>query len=293
MGPAVGAGAIRFFCPRAEMNAARFVVAILLGCGATIVCAQPPEKDQLPQKLLLLGQSPDGHPSTTHEYMPGAAIIAKLMEKTPRLEIRIEKADEPWSDGPKIVAESGAVVLFLSQGAKWLNSDPRRLQAFAKLAARGGGLAVLHWGMGTREAEHIEPFVRLFGGCHGGPDRRFKIVEVEAQPAAHAIASGIKPFRLREEFYYRLKFAKPAEERHQIQPVLRVPIDGEQETVAWAWDRPDGGRSFGFSGLHFHDNWKLPEYRRLVVQGILWTLKRRIPENGTDVEIDDKYLKVK
>ena len=36
-------------------------------------------------------------------------------------------------------------------------------------------------------------------------------------------------------------------------------------------------RSFGFSGLHFHDNWRLPEYRRLVAQGVLWSLKLPIP----------------
>jgi hypothetical protein len=62
--------------------------------------------------------------------------------------------------------------------------------------------------------------------------------------------------------------------------------------VAWAWERPDGGRSFGFSGLHYHDNWKLPEYRRLVVQGILWSMKLPVPGKGADVEIDEKLLKL-
>ena len=47
-----------------------------------------------------------------------------------------------------------------------------------------------------------------------------------------------------------------------------------------AWDRPDGGRSFGFVGLHFHKNWERIEYRRLVSQAILWSLKMPIPEGG-------------
>jgi hypothetical protein len=72
-----------------------------------------------------------------------------------------------------------------------------------------------------------------------------------------------------------------------------VPIDGQLETVAWAWERPDGGRSFGFSGLHFHNNWRLPEYRRLVAQGILWTLKVSVPKDGLPVEITDDDLKLK
>jgi type 1 glutamine amidotransferase len=86
----------------------------------------------------------------------------------------------------------------------------------------------------------------------------------------HETTRGIGNLRVRDEFYYRLKFVQPA---NAIRPVLHVPIDGELETVAWSWERPDGGRSFGFSGLHFHDNWNHNEYRRLIAQAVLWTLK--------------------
>jgi hypothetical protein len=63
--------------------------------------------------------------------------------------------------------------------------------------------------------------------------------------------------------------------------------------VAWCWERPDRGRSFGFSGLHFHDNWRLTEYRRLVAQGVLWTLKKPIPKEGLPVTVTDEDLKLK
>ena len=43
--------------------------------------------------------------------------------------------------------------------------------------------------------------------------------------------------------------------------------------AAWAWQRGDGGRSFGYSGLHFDDNWKLPAYPRLLKRAVLWTMK--------------------
>jgi hypothetical protein len=74
---------------------------------------------------------------------------------------------------------------------------------------------------------------------------------------------------------------------------LQVPIDGQKETVAWSWERPDGGRSFGFSGLHFHDNWRLAPYRRLVAQGILWTLKLPIPKEGLPVDVTEADLRIK
>src|SRR5262249_6807167 len=52
----------------------------------------------------------------------------------------------------------------------------------------------------------------------------------------HPIASGLADFTVRDEFYYRLKFAKP---EGSIKPVLRVRIDDSDETVAWSWERPD------------------------------------------------------
>jgi type 1 glutamine amidotransferase len=133
--------------------------------------------------------------------------------------------------------------------------------------------------MGCKDAEHIEDFVNLFGGCHGGPDRKYQVIETELTPAKEKpITTGLSPFRIKDEFYYKLKLAK------SVKPMLTAKIDGENETVAWSFERPDGGRSFGFSGLHFHANWKQPEYRRLVGQGVLWTLKMAVPEKGLPVD---------
>ncbi|MCE9534174.1 MAG: ThuA domain-containing protein, partial [Planctomycetes bacterium] len=142
------------------------------------------------------------------------------------------------------------------------------------------------------EAKYIEPFVQLFGGCHGGPDRKYQVVETDLLlvDPKHPILTGIAPLKLKEEFYYQLKLAKVEK---GFQPLLQATIDGKKETVSWAWERPDGGRSFGFSGLHFHENWKYPEYRRLVSQAVLWTLKMPIPEKGLPVEVTEADLKVK
>ena len=87
-----------------------------------------------------------------------------------------------------------------------------------------------------------------------------------------------------------LKFVQPA---GTVRPLVQVTIDGHPETVCWAWERPDGGRSFGFSGLHFHANWQQPAYRRLIGQGVLWTLKQAIPKDGLPVDIAADELKVK
>jgi type 1 glutamine amidotransferase len=181
------------------------------------------------------------------------------------------------------------VVIFLAEGAKWVHQDEARLAALKRLEARGGGITGLHRGLGTRDAKHIAEYVALVGGCHGGPDRKYAIVEVRTEIAnpKHPVMTAVEPTAVRDEFYHRLKFAKPEKE---ITPLLRVPIDGESQTVAWAWERPTGGRSFGFSGVHFHNNWQYDGYRRMVVQGIAWTLGRCIPEQGLNVEIEPEAL---
>ena len=260
------------------------LVVALLGSSSP---ADAPKK-----KLLLLGQGPDGHPPETHEYLAGMRVLTKCLAAVPGLEVTTVRADGKWPEGPELLERADGVVLFLAEGAKWVAADPKRQAAFEKLAKRGGGLAALHWAIGTREAGPIDGFLKLLGGCHGGPDRKYKVVEEEAVVAdpKHPITAGVGNFRVKDEFYYRLKFVQPS---GSVRPVLRVKLDGQPETVAWSWERPDGGRSFGFSGLHFHHNWRLAEYRRLAAQGVLWTLKLPVPEKGLAVEVAEEDLKVK
>ena len=184
------------------------------------------------------------------------------------------------------------MALFVSEGAKWISEEPRRLAAFQRLAARGGGLAGLHWGIGTRQAKNIDAYLSLLGGCHGGPDRKYTVVTARVQPATpgHPVLRGLTPFSIRDEFYYRLKFALPLT---AITPLLRVPIEGESHTVAWAWQRPDKGRSFGFSGLHFHVNWRHAQYQRLIAQAVLWTMKLPVPKGGVRLQIKPKALELR
>ena len=240
------------------------------------------------KRVLLLGQSPDDHPPGTHEYLPGMKILARCLQNVPGLKVDVIRADGAWTDGPELIREADCVVLFLAEGAKWIHEDPRRLEAFAQLAARGGGLIALHWGMGTRDARYIAGFLRLFGGCHGGPDRKYKVLESQLQvvDSDHDIVRGIDPLMLREEFYYQLKLV----DAERVQPILQTTIDGKDETVAWAWQRADGGRAFGFSGGHLHSNWSQIEYRRLMSQAVLWALKVPVPKEGLPVQVSTEDL---
>jgi type 1 glutamine amidotransferase len=241
-----------------------------------------------PQRVLVVGQSPDGHPPLTHEFMAGARALDELLKNFPDIQTKVVKADEPWPDGPKLLDECDGLVMLVTQGSRWMQTDSNRFAAIKRLAARGGGIAALHWSVGSKDAEYIEGQLNLLGATRGGPQRKYVVSQGDYVRVApkHPILRGVPDFTAYDEHYYRL------DRRKDIQPLLTVKIEGNDEMVAWAWERPDGGRSFGFVGLHFHANWQLPVYQRFVVQGVRWALRLPIPEGGVNTVIDPKSLEI-
>ena len=50
--------------------------------------------------------------------------------------------------------------------------------------------------------------------------------------------------------------------------------------MAWAFTRSNGGRGFGITGAHTHDNWMNDDFRKLVLNSIIWTAKMNVPKTG-------------
>lgn len=241
-----------------------------------------------PRRLLIVGQGPDGHPPATHEFMPGATVLAELLKPCKDVQTTVVNADEPWTDGPKLIDQADGVAMFVTQGAQWMQTEPKRHAAFKRLAARGGAFAALHWSVGAKDAKYIHGQLELLGATRGGPQRKYLILATELKRVApaHPILSGIGDIQVYDEIYYALDRVPG------IQPLFTSRIDGKDEMAAWSWERPDGGRSFGFVGLHFHANWQLAEYRRFVAQGVLWSLKLPIPSGGVSVDVGSEKLEL-
>ncbi len=257
----------------------------------TLLFATSVQAADPPKKILLLGTKPDTHPPESHEYMAGVRLVARMLKQFPALDVQVVQADPPWTDGPELLDKADGVFLYMTEGARWLSDDPARVRAFQKLAARGGGLAALHWAMGTKIAEPVPVFVNLFGACHGGPDRKAKDTDVAVRifDKVHPITRGLADFRTPDEWYFRLKVVpSPA----KIDSLLQATLEGKEETVAWAFARSDGGRSCGFTGLHYHENWKNENYRRFVVQAILWSVRQNIPEGGVKLDLPADAFKL-
>src|SRR5262249_28239303 len=127
----------------------------------------------------------------------------------------------------------------------------------------------------------------------------------------HPIARGVQPFKVRDEWYYHMRFPEAMKD---VTPILTaVPPDstrgqpgandahggnpevqkhnGEPEHMMWAIERPDGGRGFGFTGSHYHKNWANDNFRKLVLNAILWTAKVDVPSRGVECVVTPEDLK--
>jgi hypothetical protein len=71
-----------------------------------------------------------------------------------------------------------------------------------------------------------------------------------------------------------------------LTPILRAEFPGAgEQTVAWSVERTDGGRGFGFTGGHYFANWRVPAYRRTLLNAIAWSAKLDVPPGGVDSTI--------
>jgi len=81
-------------------------------------------------------------------------------------------------------------------------------------------------------------------------------------------------------------------DEHRWTPAFGVTDpDSTAHQVAWACERADGGRGFGFTGGHFHQGWANNDQRKLVLNAILWTAKAKIPVDGVASTVTDEDMK--
>ena len=193
------------------MSCKRFIASLLLLCIASFASAAEPKK------VLLLSQKRD-HPPASHEYHSGVHVLAKCLQGVPGLQVTVVNADEPCPEAPKLIDAADAIVLYLGEGGRWMQLDKKRLEAINKLAARGGGIVGLHWGIGAKDDKYVPRHVELMGGMHGGSDRKYVVKELDVRTVSrdHPINAGVDLKRLDDEYYYRLKFAKQG----QVTPLL-------------------------------------------------------------------------
>lgn len=244
--------------------------------------------------LLVAGASDPAHPKGTHEYEKTVRLLRHCLETSPNLRgVTTEYHFNGWPRNEATLETADCLVLVASGSDRRAQDHPlligERLAAADRLAKRGGGVVLIHWCTFFPNAGAGEKALEWVGGHFdyesGPPPQRWasaiQTTTATATPIRpdHSICRGVSPFEVRDEFYYRIKF-RPNDPR--LIPILRVklPKVDEDQTVAWAVERADGGRGFGFTGGHFFENWWNDDYRKLTLNAIAWAAKADVPVGG-------------
>ena len=129
----------------------------------------------------------------------------------------------------------------------------------------------------------------------------------------------MKPFQVKDEWYFNMRFVgdipgnvASTQGDIKFQPILvaepseavrngpyvypkgpypHIQADkGRAEAMMWAVERSNGGRGFGFTGGHFHDNWSNPNFRKTVLNALVWLTKAEVPQDGIESEVTTAEL---
>jgi HEAT repeat protein len=238
------------------------------------------------KKILFIGSDLD-HPYNTHVYMHGCEILAKCVEQTPGVDAWVTKG---WPQDLSIVDQADAVVLYSSPGADLLLKDGGK-EIFEKVANSKKGFAALHWSTGAAypgNEERSRPFLRCLGGIFNTEKTGLDICSstvMQIEPS-HPVCTGWSDYLIYDEYYLDMQTLE------EIEPVLKIKNDKHDNLVAWTYIRPSGGRSYVNTLGHFNYNFWIPSFRKMYINGILWTAGIEVPENGAPCTVSPEDIQI-
>ncbi len=254
------------------------------------------------KKVVLVAGRPS-HGYGEHEHNAGCMLFARLLnEHTDNIFATVYR--NGWPSDPTAFDNADSVVIY-ADGGRGHPVMPH-LQSFDVVMKRGVGLVCIHYAVEVMADESGKYFLDWIGGYfepHWSVNPHWTIKDMKLGKP-HAITRGVEPYELNDEWYYHMRFPDrmegvdaiitalpPAESLtrpdgpHSGNPHVRKAVleHKHPQHTAWARQRPDGGRGFGFTGGHFHWNWGHPEHLKLVLNAIAWTADATVPEQGITV----------
>lgn len=231
-----------------------------------------------------------------HEYVAGCAVLRDLLKQTPGV-FPVLALD--WPKKPETLAGAKSVVFLFDGGDKHQLLAADRMAQVRKLADEGVGLVGLHQFVDVPKDLGDRMRDLMGAAWEKGHSQRAHWVHKYATFAEHPASRGVAPFQIDDGYLFKLRFVP---EMKSVTPLLRTvsPKAASQELtdeaiVAWLYERPNGGRSFTFTGTHLHASLAEEGYRRFLVNNILWTAGVEIPKSGAPVSLTaeglNKYLK--
>lgn len=289
----------------------RLIASPLLLALAWAVVASPARATAAePTKIVLIAGRPSHGPGD-HEFNAGTKLLVKCLKEIPGVEPVFVAGG--WPEDESVFNGAKSVVFFMDGGNNHPMIKPKeRLETMRRLMDQGVGLVCLHYAVEFPKGEVGEQILDWLGGYYetGYSTNPHWVAEINSIPDS-PVTRGVKPFSINDEWYFNIRFrpgakglnpiliAKPSDAtRKGVSSSPRGPAQhivdasGRDEVLAWTFERPDGGRAFGFTGAHFHKNWGNADFRTLVLNATLWTAKLEVPSTGVKCEVSDEELKM-
>lgn len=268
------------------------------GGGESVApAAAPGRAENGHRKVVFLAGEPS-HGYGAHEHFAGCQLLARrLMEAMPEFECEVFR--HVWPDDEAALEDCDAIVMYCDGGQG--HPVNRHLDLVDRLARKGTGIVCIHYGVEVPKGDSGNHFLDWIGGYF---ETDWSVnphwtARFEALPD-HPVTRGVRPFAIEDEWYYHMRFrdrmegvtpilsALPDESTltrpdgpHSGNPFVRQAVaNHEPQHVAWVAERPGGGRGFGFTGGHDHWNWGNGDFRKVVLNAIVWTAHGEVPEHG-------------
>src|SRR5262245_15296093 len=260
------------------------------------------------KKIVLVAGTPSHGPGD-HEFNAGCLLLKKCLDKIPGINAVVFK--NGWPKDSNAFDSADAIMLFMDGGGGHPAIKGDHLKVLGELMSKGVGLGCYHYAVEVPKDKGGPEFLDWIGGFY--EDRWSTnphwVADVTSLPD-HPVTRGVKPFAVKDEWYYNIRFrpdmkgvtpilvAKPSDETRQGKsssprgpyPHI-VAASGREEVLAWAVERPDSGRGFGFTGAHFHKNFGDDNFRKLVLNSLLWLAKAEVPADGVQSAVTPDDLK--
>lgn len=247
--------------------------------------------------LMVAGRPSHGYGS--HEHYAGLKILEEAIESsTESLDVTVVKG---WPEDRSVIDRADSIVIYSDGGGG--HPAIKHLDQLKAKTDKGCGLVCIHYAVEMVPGPPGDAMVDMLGGhfeVHWSVNPHW-VGQFESFPD-HPITRGVKPFAAHDEWYFHMRLKESdnvipilsavapedtmrrKDGPHSGNPAVRKSVSaGEKQTVAWAYERPDGGRSFGFTGGHYHWNWGNDDMRRLVTNAIRWSAGDEISENGSSL----------
>ena len=261
------------------------------------------------EKHIVLIAGKQSHGPGDHEFRAGSLILQKCLNQVPGISAIVYS--NGWPHVENAFDNADAVLIYADGGAGHPAIKPERLKIIDGLAKKGVGIACAHYGVEVPKGDPGEAMHRWIGGYY---EHLYSVnpmwsPEFKTLPT-HPVTRGVKPFSVRDEWYFNMRWkpdkkgitpilaAKPSEQVRKgpyVYPAGPYPhiveAAGRDETMMWVYERPGGGRSFGFTGGHRHVNWGNEDFRKVVLNALLWIAKAEVPQDGVQCNVSEEELK--